>query len=130
MNNLSGLWEGQYKYPNSWQSPVSFDADITDKAGTLSGVITEPNTFDQEAGHLLSAAMAGSVEGTRVKFTKTYVGEGRAQHSLTYEGVLSEKATRIVGHWRTGFMRGEFEMTRLSGGEVQVKETQEELTIK
>lgn len=129
MTNLSGLWEGQYKYPNSWQSPVSFDADISDGGGTFSGIISEPNTFDAEAGHLLTAAMAGQVSGDKVSFTKTYVGEGRAHHSVTYEGLLSDKGNRVTGHWTAGFMKGRFEMNRLSDGEVLVKEDRKELEL-
>lgn len=129
MTNLSGLWEGQYKYPNSWQSPVSFDADISDGGGVLSGIISEPNTFDAEAGHLLTAAMAGRVSSDKVSFTKTYVGEGRAQHSVTYKGLLSDKGNRITGQWMAGFMKGRFEMNRLSGGEVLVKEEHKELEL-
>lgn len=129
MTNLTGLWEGQYKYPYSWQDPVSFDAEISDNAGAISGIISEPNSFDQEGGHLLTAAMAGSVSGAQVKFTKTYVGEGRAQHSLAYEGTLSEKDTRITGIWKTGSISGKFEMTRLSGGQSVLHKSEEKLEI-
>ncbi len=129
MRNLSGLWEGQYKYPNSWQAPVSFDVEITDRGGVLSGIISEPNTFDGEAGHLLTAVMAGQTDGDTVTFTKTYVGEGYAQHSLTYKGVLSDKDTRITGEWKTGLFGGKFEMTRLSGGEEVLHKTTEHIEI-
>ena len=119
MTNLTGLWEGQYKYPNSWQPVVSFDADISDNSGVLSGIISEPNTFDPDAGHLLTSAIAGSVRGDQVEFIKTYVGEGYAHHSLNYSGFLSDKGLRISGRWVTadGSFSGRFEMTRLSSGE-------------
>ena len=129
MANLTGLWEGQYKYPGGWQAPVSFDADITDKSGQIRGIISEPNSFDEQAGPLLTAALAGQVSGAYVNFTKTYVGEGRAQHSLIYEGRLLEDDNRIIGTWRTGMFSGEFEMNRLSSGAIEVIETKEEIKI-
>lgn len=133
MSSLTGFWEGQYKYPNSWQSPVNFDAEITDKGGALSGLITEPNSFDSDAGHILTSVIAGTVSGDKVSFTKTYVGEGHAQHSIQYEGTLSENNSRISGNWKMaavgGGWGGKFEMSRLSGGAEKATEMEAALKL-
>ena len=126
---LTGFWEGQYKYPVGWQAAVSFDADMAETNGRLSGIISEPNTFDSEAGPLLTSVIAGTVIDGHVTFTKTYVGEGHAQHSLIYSGQLSEKRDRITGQWVTaeGGFKGPFEMTRLS---TRVEETAKSINQK
>jgi len=124
MTDMSGLWEGRYLYPGGGPA-VDFDAEIGDKSGALSGVITEPNTFDLNAGPLLTSVLAGQVNGGSVAFTKTYVGEGNAQHSVRYAGTLLDDKTRITGSWKIGFFTGPFEMTRLSGRESRVKDTEE-----
>jgi len=129
MRDLSGLWEGQYKYRTGWQSPVSFDADLKDSGGRLSGLISEPNSFDAEAGPLLTSVVSGQAGTADVSFTKTYVGEGRAQHSIIYEGKISDNATRISGRWKIKGQdfSGMFEMTRLSGGKGALKQQAESL---
>ncbi len=127
VSDLSGFWEGRYDYGNDWQSPVSFDVDLTQSGARLSGIISEPNTFDPEAGHMLTSVLAGQVNSALVSFTKTYVGEGYAQHSVTYEGVVSEKGQRIAGRWKIGGTSGNFEMSRLSGSKEQIKEAETEL---
>jgi len=128
MINLSGLWEGAYHYRLGGQS-VGFDAQLDHNGESFSGIITENNTFDEEAGSLLSAAIAGQVEGNKVSFKKTYVGEGRAQHSVQYNGILSKDKKYIEGQWKIGWMSGEFEMFRLSGGQEALHKVAEELTI-
>jgi len=129
MSNLTGFWEGRFAYANDWQSPVGFDVDLSQNGSRLSGIISEPNTFDTDAGHMLTAALAGQLSGGQVSFTKTYVGEGHAQHSVSYEGTVSDKNARISGKWKIGAFSGEFEMTRLSGGEKALHKAAEHITI-
>lgn len=114
MVNLSGFWEGAYHYPPGGGESVGFDAQIDQTGERFSGIITENNTFDAAAGALLSAALAGTVSGHQVSFKKTYVGEGQAQHSVDYVGVISKDRQRIEGKWTIGWLSGEFEMFRLS----------------
>jgi len=129
MINLSGLWEGAYHYPLGGSASVGFDAQIDHSGHSFSGVITENNTFDEEAGTLLSAALAGEVNGHKVSFKKTYVGEGRAQHSVSYEGILSKDRKRIEGQWKIDWLSGEFEMFRLSGRQEALHKVAEEEII-
>lgn len=129
MTNLSGLWEGAYHYPLGGADSVGFDAQIDQSGSQFSGVITENNTFDEEAGALLSAALAGQLDGHKVNFKKTYVGEGRAQHSVSYEGTLSKDRKRIEGQWKIGWMSGDFEMFRLSGEQEALNKVSEDIKI-
>jgi len=130
MINVSGFWEGSYVYPMGG-AKVSFDADLKQSGSQLSGLITEPNTFDGDAGHVLTSVLAGSLSGDKVSFLKTYVGEGRAQHSVAYEGTLSQKGTKINGQWKiqNGNFSGLFEMTRLSGGADVLHKASEHIEI-
>ncbi len=129
MSDLSGFWEGRYGYGHDGQSSVSFDVDVRQTGGRLSGIISEPNTFDPQAGHMLTAALAGQVSGKHVTFTKTYVGEGYAQHSVTYDGMLSDNNKRIAGRWTIDGTSGEFEMSRLSGEQEVLHKAAEDITI-
>lgn len=129
MTDLSGLWEGVYVYTHDPNTSVSFDVELKDEAGQLSGLITEPNTFDRDAGPLLTSVLSGQWRDDLVTFKKTYVGEGEAQHSVHYTGRLSKENTHILGHWQIDWTTGKFEMTRLSGQAETVKEQKEELEI-
>ena len=120
MKNISGFWVGRYGYGEDWSRAVSFDAEITDENGELTGVITEPNPFDPDAGDLLSATISGSVTDSTIRFVKTYVGEGSANHSLTYEGQFTDTDNHISGSWHLGNAYGRFEMRR-DGPVVAVK---------
>lgn len=120
MKNISGFWVGRYGYGKGWDKAVSFDAEITDDAGTLTGVITEPNTFDPEAGDLLSASLTGAIADGKIDFLKTYVGEGTANHSVHYSGQFHNTENLIRGVWNIGDFQGRFEMRR-DGPVVAVK---------
>ena len=39
--DMTGLWTGQYWYPEPWEPPMAFVATISDNAGSLSGTTTE-----------------------------------------------------------------------------------------
>ena len=122
MADLSGFWYGRYAYDKSWSKAVRFDAELTDAGGSISGIITEPNTFDKNAGALLSATFSGFISGSQISFEKTYVGEGDAQHKIAYVGQLNANKTLITGHWRIGKFKGPFDMRR-EGPVVGVKAT-------
>lgn len=112
MRNLSGFWIGRYAYTNQWDEAVRFDAEMTHEGDVVTGVITEPNTFDARAGELLCASVRGSVDTDGITFVKTYTGEGDAHHSITYHGRIDRKEDYIGGHWTIGEMQGLFEMKR------------------
>lgn len=130
MTDISGFWDGSYVYPLGGAT-VAFDADLKQSGGKITGIITEPNTFDGEAGPLLTSVLAGQISSSKVSFTKTYVGEGNAQHSVTYEGQLSNKGQLISGQWKisNGHFSGFFKMTRLSGAAEHLNKVTEEIKI-
>jgi len=112
MTDLSGFWIGRYAYGEAWEKTVRFDAELTDIRGSLSGMVTEPNSFDDQAGELLSALISGSVFGRTVQFQKTYNGDGFANHTVDYSGELNPSESEIKGHWTIGEKQGLFEMRR------------------
>ncbi|WP_017931521.1 hypothetical protein [Robiginitomaculum antarcticum] len=116
MKDLSGFWSGQYAYGDS-RAPINFDAEISHHASKLSGVITEPNSFEPHAGTLLSATMAGSVSGSVVKFIKSYDGG----HDVRYIGQLSPEGDHISGDWTVIGYGGSFTMRRDKGRELPIE---------
>lgn len=123
MANISGFWTGRFIYTIPDKPAVNFDAELTHKGPDLTGMITEPNTFDDEAGELLSAIILGTVQGRIVRFKKTYAGEGRANHTVSYVGEIDGTNCFIIGHWTLGAFKGTFEMDR-DGPEIGVKARQ------
>jgi hypothetical protein len=95
--SLTGRWLGRYEYPYG-APPVTFEAELTDLAGELSGEIYEPNTFRPDAGPELSADILGQRDGGQVTFLKRYRGlpSERWPH---YDGTVNARLTRIEGRW-------------------------------
>ena len=97
--SLSGSWTGRYDYDNvTYGTPVSFDAVLTETAGTLRGEIVEPNTFRKEHTDTLLAVVFGHRSGSQVQFTKTYTDFDSDDHP-SYSGQINATATRITGRW-------------------------------
>jgi hypothetical protein len=98
-DTLSGSWTGRYDYDNiAFGTPVSFDAVLTETAGTLRGEVVEPNTFRKEATDTLLAVLSGTRSGTAVAFVKIYT-DFEQNDNPTYEGQVNATATRITGRW-------------------------------
>lgn len=98
-DSLSGSWTGRYDYDNAAHgAPVSFDAVLTETAGTVRGEVVEPNTFRAEAADTLLAVLTGIRSGAQVSFTKTYTDFETDDHPV-YEGAVNDTATRIIGRW-------------------------------
>ncbi len=117
--SLTGDWTGAYSYSNSNTSfkntHVEFKAHLMQKESRLEGTITEPNTFDNtgSAPQLSARLSEGSILGDRVKFRKTYNGEGGYTHSVDYEGILDPKRQAMTGQWVIGESVGPFSMKRV-----------------
>lgn len=110
---ISGRWAGRYDYDNGDQ-PVPFEAVLEEFAGTLSGEITEPNTFRQDMGAHLAAMIVGTRTGFEVSFCKTYDGFEQGGDPV-YKGMLNTALTRIDGTWRfpnEPWLQGRFMMVR------------------
>jgi hypothetical protein len=112
--DLTGRWLGRYDYAHGGEG-VSFEADLVEDAGSLTGETVEPNTFQRGMGAELHAALAGSRTGTSVAFVKTYVGFGQGADPH-YTGALDQALTRMVGDWafpmEPGGWSGRFVMIR------------------
>ncbi len=112
MSDVTGYWAGTYFYNGAFGQPVQFDAVLQQHSIFLSGTITEENTFDADAGPMLHAVLSGHVALPSILFQKTYDGRGIANHTVTYEGDLSEDGMEINGTWKTQGISGPFVMKR------------------
>ncbi|WP_341368543.1 hypothetical protein [Yoonia sp. BS5-3] len=97
-DTLTGRWTGRYDYGDGL-GPVPFEATINEIERTLSGEITEPNTFRRDMGGHLAAIIIGTRTGFDVSFRKTYDGFEQGDDPL-YAGKLNGALTRIDGTWR------------------------------
>ena len=73
--DISGFWVGEYRYFMPFEPNVGFLANIDDRAGQLSGSISEPNVYSSSSGTLFSFLM-GKRDDISVKFAKVYDGDG------------------------------------------------------
>ncbi len=130
--NLTGLWVGEYRYPEhalgpdgSPPLPVSFTAQISDQGGSFFGKISE------EDGP--ASIIRGTREGSAVTFSKRYVdtGGGRFLDRVLYQGGLDEEGTRVDGTWsitRIEHEPGDFFMMR-EKPKADEKEVEQEIEI-
>ena len=125
-DTLSGSWTGRYDYDNiALGAPVSFDAVLTETAGTLRGEVVEPNTFRQEATDTLLAVLSGTRSGSSVTFVKTYTDFDEDDHPV-YTGQINATATRITGRWHFPKMpevKGTFLLARTAQAAVRKRAT-------
>lgn len=107
--DMTGLWTGQYRYPEPWVPPTGFVATVNDNAGSLSGTTTEASELidgDERAD------IRGTRNGTTVGFHKYYDGDGAYGHSVIYDGVLSSDGQQVDGRWAIDDYSGTFVMYR------------------
>ncbi|MGR4864793.1 hypothetical protein [Caulobacter sp. LARHSG274] len=117
-SNLTGIWQGLYSYPRRLK-PVTFTATLIESGAWLSGSVHE--TAQDQWGDWLEvcATLLGKRAERTVGFTKTYDGENGWNHSVVYDGVLSNDATEIEGRWSTPEWSGRFLMIRPEGRRVR-----------
>ena len=108
--DMTGLWTGQYWYPEPWEPPAGFVATINDNGGILSGTTTEAS--DVFAGADERADIRGNRDGIDVSFWKHYDGDGAYGHTVTYHGSLSSDGQQVEGHWSIDDYFGGFLMVR------------------
>ena len=108
--DISGSWDGAFRYPADKGPQTPFVATLRDDGGVISGDTIEPGIRPGD-GHF-RAIIVGLRTGTTIDFTKTYDGAGRMSHSVDYSGRLSEDGTTITGVWSLGTMDGTFDMVR------------------
>ncbi|NQX94653.1 MAG: hypothetical protein HRT64_07020 [Erythrobacter sp.] len=121
--NLTGKWDGVFKYPQDYAPVTPFLAEIVEEAGAFSGATIEPDLYKASPA---DARITGHRSGRSVDFTKTYVGRWQGYQSpVDYVGQLSEDGLTITGVWSLKEWNGTFEMTREAGLEVGLEETAE-----
>lgn len=96
---IGGTWEGTYYYPDRKRPGVPFILELASKGTSISGKISEPNTFGDPGAKFLYAHVAGIIEGTKLRFVKTYDGTGGQSHSVYYEATLDPGTMTISGVW-------------------------------
>ena len=116
MSDLSGFWVGTYSYDDVDRTPVSFDAELTHDGLQLSGIITEPNSFDHPAFkggcELVTAELTGMVSGSHLNFVKSYTGSNVPTDPVTYDGEIDDGVSTVTGSWQIFDVTGTFEMRR------------------
>jgi len=114
-NNLTGIWQGLYHYPDA-SAPVSFTATLIESGAWLSGSTHEKAQDEWNDWCEVFATLLGKRAGQAVSFSKTYDSASGWSHAVAYEGVLSDDATEITGQWSIpGVWAGKFMMIRPEG---------------
>ena len=119
--SLTGVWQGLFTYPRFFRAG-NFNATLIETVSYLSGSTSEIWAFGgPKAGETVFAMLSGHRAGGAVTFTKTYEGPGRPNHSVQYEGTLTDDFLEIEGRWFIpGNWAGRFLMIRSGGRSVEV----------
>lgn len=109
---LSGDWVGGYISAD--KSDVNtFNVKLTQAGRSLLGTVYEVNAFgDSSRALFLTSTVTGSINGSQVRFTKTYDGSGGVSHAVSYVGTLDAGGRRIRGTYDASGTTGTFEMVR------------------
>ena len=117
--NLTGVWQGLFTYPRRVRAG-HFSATLIETVSHLSGSTSEIWASPPRAGETVLAMLSGRRVGSSVTFTKTYEGPERPNHSVEYEGTLTDDFLEIEGRWTiTGVWAGRFLMIRSGGRSVE-----------
>ena len=108
--DLSGHWTGIFNYPSLFP-PNSFEAEIRDTGGLITGVITQPREVFEGPGPSRQAVIEGNRAGSSLTFIKMYDDMDRP--TPHYHGVIQEGGDEIEGEWTIpGDWSGTFLMIR------------------
>lgn len=112
--DLSGRWSGIFSYP-SLLPPNSFEAEIRDVGGLITGVITQPREGFEPSGPPRQAMIDGRREGEDVTFVKFYDDLDRP--TPHYHGRIQAGGDEVNGEWTIpGDWSGTFIMIRKAEG--------------
>jgi hypothetical protein len=116
--NLTGLWHGLFSYPMAGKAG-NFSATLIESGATISGSTSEIWASGARAGETVLAMLSGHRNGQSVAFTKTYEGPAKPNHSVEYEGTLTDDCLEIEGRWSiSASWGGQFLMIRSFGRSV------------
>jgi hypothetical protein len=117
--NLTDVWQGLFSYPRRYRA-ASFTATLIESIAGLTGSTTEIAVGGPRDGVAVSAFLSGRRTGRRVIFTKQYEGPEEPNHSIEYEGSISDDFLEIDGRWFIpGSWAGRFLMIRSGGRSVE-----------
>ena len=108
--DLSGRWKGMFSYPALFP-PNSFEAEIRDSGGLVTGLITQPREPFEPPGPPRHAMIEGRREGDILTFVKFYDDLDRA--TPHYHGRIQSGGDEVNGEWSIpGDWSGTFIMIR------------------
>ena len=118
--NLTGVWQGLFTYP-AHRRAGNFTAMLIETGASLTGSTSEIWLSPPRAGETILAMLLGRRHDHAVRFTKTYEGPERPNHSIEYEGHLTDDHLEIEGRWFIpGNWAGRFLMIRSGGRAIEV----------
>lgn len=121
-HDLTGRWTGIFNYPSS-DPPNSFEAELRDSGGLLTGLTTELDDHPYGPGEILHAVIDGRREGSVVRFNKRYDDFDLMPDLVHYDGFIHPGGDEIEGQWEIeGFWSGTFMMVRRGGSGEEVAE--------
>jgi hypothetical protein len=116
--DLTGRWSGIFNYPSMFP-PNSFEAEIRDTGGLITGVITQPREAFEGPGPSRQAVIEGNRTGSSITFVKIYDDLDRP--TPHYHGIIQPGGDEIEGEWTIpGDWSGTFLMIRGAGNEAAV----------
>ncbi|HEX8624130.1 MAG TPA: hypothetical protein VF782_03535 [Allosphingosinicella sp.] len=128
--DLSGRWTGMFNYPGPFP-PVSFEAELIDHGGSISGTVFEPDENPYGTDGTLHAIVDGARQGSALTFTKIYEDAERMPEPVFYSGTIQPDGNEVSGRWEiAGHWSGTFLMVRNPGvAEVVEAEAGEEVPV-
>lgn len=109
-NDLSGQWAGIFNYPAEFP-PNSFEAELRDAGGVVTGLITQPREVFDIPGPSRQAVIEGQRAGSQLSFVKIY--DDLERPTVHYRGTIQPGGDEIEGIWTIpGDWSGTFMMVR------------------
>jgi hypothetical protein len=119
-----------FNYPGPFP-PVSFEAELRDDGGSITGTVFEPEENPTRIEATLHAIVEGARQGSMLTFTKIYEDAERMPEPVFYSGTIQPDGNEVSGRWDIpGHWSGTFLMIRNSGvAEVAEAEAGEEVPV-
>lgn len=119
LRDMNGIWSGMYDYHQN-DDVVKFTIWLDDQNQTLSGSMTQPNTFLPGEGDDISADIKGIRDGYDFQFGKHYrFPEAKRPAATFYTGIINDGFTEAKGTWHIPHepdSSGNFALIRMTGG--------------